>query len=198
MVATWYQTGVKRQAPNNINRDNGDLSHRTYRRLHCRLCSCPHLGAPLIPCTFLGKGFIVARKFEISVHRNDENIHLKLAGDFDGISAHELLDVLKKYCSQSSRIFIHTSCLRSIHPFGQNVFHTSLPLLKDQSAELVFTGDNAVQLASERPVLFDLAISTAPPSAVSETERFALSSRKAEQKAARQEEIYPINRRAFR
>ena len=131
----------------------------------------------------------MVRKFEISVHRNDENIHLKLAGDFDGISAHELLDVLKRYCSRSSRVFIHTSCLKSIHPFGQNVFHTNLPLLKGQSAELVFTGDNAVQLAPERPVLFDLTISTAPPSADSETERFALFPRKAEQKAARQEAI---------
>lgn len=131
----------------------------------------------------------MVRKFEISVHRNDENIHLKLAGDFDGISAHELLDMLKRYCSRSSRVFIHTSRLRSIHPSGQNVLHTNLPLLKGQSAELVFTGDNAVQLAPERPVLFDLTISTVPPSAVSETERFELFSRKAEQKAACPEEI---------
>jgi len=131
----------------------------------------------------------VLRKFEISVHRNDENIHLKLAGDFDGISAYELLDVLKRYCSRSSRVFIHTSCLRSIHPFGQNVFHANLPLLKGHSTELVFTGDNAAQLAPERPVLFDLTISTVPASAVSETERFAPFSRRAEQKAARQEAI---------
>jgi hypothetical protein len=137
----------------------------------------------------LGEGFIVARKFEISVHRNDENIHLKLAGDFDGTSAHELIDALKRYGNRSSRVFIHTSCLRSIHPFGRNVLRTNLPLLKGQSTELVFTGDNAAQLAPESPVLFDLTISTAPPSAVSETEHFGLSSRKAEQQAARQEEI---------
>ena len=143
----------------------------------------------MIPCTFLGEGFIVARKFEISVHRNDENIHLKLAGDFDGISAHELIDALKRYGNRSSRVFIHTSCLRSIHPFGRNVLHTNLPLLKGQSADLVFTGENASQLAPERPALFDLTISTVPPSAVSETERFALFSRRAEQEAACPEEI---------
>ena len=147
------------------------------------------MGAPLIHCAFLTEGFIVARKFEISVHRNDENIHLKLAGDFDAISAHELLDVLKRYCSRSSRVFIHTSCLRTIHPFGQSVFHANLPLLNGQSTELVLTGDNALQLAPEKPVLCDLTISTVPPSAVSEAERCALFSRRAEQKAARPEEI---------
>lgn len=132
----------------------------------------------MIPCALLREVVIMARKFGISVHRNDQNIHLKLAGDFDGISAHELLKVLKRYCSRSSRVFIHTSCLRSIHPFGRNVFHTHLALLKGQSVELVFTGEKASRLAPERSVLFDLTISTAPPVAVSGAKHFALSSTK--------------------
>jgi len=122
----------------------------------------------------------MARKFGISVHRNDQNIHLKLVGDFDGISAHELLRVLKRYCRRSSRVFIHTSCLRSIHPFGQNVFHTHLALLKGQSVELVFTGENASELAPQRGALFGLTISTAPPGAVSAAKHSALSSAKLE------------------
>jgi hypothetical protein len=120
----------------------------------------------------------MARKFGISVHRNSENVHLRLMGDFDGTSAHELLSVLKRHCNRTLRVFIHTSCLRSIHPFGRNVFHTHLALLKGQSVELVFTGEKASQLAPERSVLFDLTISTAPPVAVSGTRHFALSSTK--------------------
>jgi len=38
----------------------------------------------------------MANNFRISVHRSSENLHLKLMGNFDGISAHELLNVLKR------------------------------------------------------------------------------------------------------
>ena len=38
---------------------------------------------------------IMASNFEISIHRNSENLHVKMVGDFDGNSVHELLDILK-------------------------------------------------------------------------------------------------------
>lgn len=34
----------------------------------------------------------MAANFRISTHRNSENLHLKLYGDFDGTSAHELIN----------------------------------------------------------------------------------------------------------
>ena len=118
----------------------------------------------------------MARSFAISVHRNSENVHLRLMGDFDGTSAHELLSVLKRHCNRTLRVFIHTSCLRNIHPFGRSVFHNHLDVLKGQSIELIFTGENASHLAPEKPVVFDLTISTLPPVAISGTPIFALSS----------------------
>jgi len=33
---------------------------------------------------------------KISIHRNSEDVRLKLSGDLDGASAHELLNVLKR------------------------------------------------------------------------------------------------------
>jgi anti-anti-sigma regulatory factor len=105
----------------------------------------------------------MATNFRISVHRNSENLHLKLKGDFDGISAHQLLDILRRYSHRTSRVFIHTSCLGDIHPFGLSVFHNHLEVLKGKSRELVFTGEHALQLAPERPLFFDLTISTVPP-----------------------------------
>ncbi|NVM25491.1 MAG: hypothetical protein HWN70_06195 [Desulfobacterales bacterium] len=110
----------------------------------------------------------MAINFKISVHRNSENLHVKLMGDFDGISAHELLDILKRYSNRTSRVFIHTSCLETINPFGLNVFHNHLDVLKGRSLELLFTGENASQLAPEKPRLFDLII-TVPPVANSGT-----------------------------
>ncbi len=112
--------------------------------------------------------------FKIAVHRNSENLHLKLRGDFDGISAHKLLDIVRRYSHRTSRIFIHTSCLRDIHPFGLSVFHNHLDALKGKSLELIFTGEHAAQLAPERPLIFDLTISTVTPAASSE--RTVLSS----------------------
>jgi len=64
-------------------------------------------------------------------------------GDFDGTSAHELLNALKKTAGKSSRVFIHTRNLRDIHPFGLAVFRANLDALKRNRLELVFTGEHA-------------------------------------------------------
>lgn len=122
----------------------------------------------------------MATNFRISVHRNSENLHLRLMGDFDGISAHELLGNLKRYSYRTSKVFIHTSCLEDIHPFGLNVFHTHLDVLKGTSLELVFTGEHATRLAPEKPMQFDLIISTMPPIATSETPISSLASMRLE------------------
>jgi hypothetical protein len=111
----------------------------------------------------------MATNFRVRVHRNSENLHLKLVGDFDGISAHHLLDILKRYSHRTSKAFIHTSCLVNIHPFGLSVFHNHLDILKGKSIELVFTGEHASQLAPQRPLVFDLNISTIAPEAISGT-----------------------------
>ena len=90
---------------------------------------------------------MMASDFDITVHRNDDNIHLKLAGDFDGASAYALLNALKRYCRVATRAFIHTSSLRQIHPFGREVLQSNLDMLNGKCIPLVFTGDNADQLA---------------------------------------------------
>ena len=91
----------------------------------------------------------MAKNFKIYVHRNSENVHLKLIGDFDGSSAHELLNSLKKNCYKTSMIFVHTSCLKQIHPFGRDVFRNNLDILKGMSKAVLFTGEDASQLVPE-------------------------------------------------
>ena len=95
----------------------------------------------------------MASNFKISTHRNDNNLHLKLAGDFDGTSAHQLLKTLEKNRSGIARVFIHTSSLKQIHPIGRDVFHKSFDAMSGQNISLLFTGDNAVQLAPEGSTL---------------------------------------------
>ena len=91
----------------------------------------------------------MATNFKISVHRNSDNLHLKLSGDFDGTSAHEVLNLLKRNCRGTSRVFIHTNCLNQIHPFGQSVFRKNLGFLRGQPIVVSFTGDYSTLLSPD-------------------------------------------------
>jgi hypothetical protein len=91
----------------------------------------------------------MAPNFRISVYRSSLDLHLKLVGDFDGSSAHELLNVLKAHRRGATRIFIHTDSLKEIHEFGRVVFHNNLRVRHGEPVSLLFTGGNAAQLAPE-------------------------------------------------
>ncbi len=47
----------------------------------------------------------MASNFRIFLHETRDSLHLKLDGDFDGSSAHELLNTLKKYDTDFSSSF---------------------------------------------------------------------------------------------
>jgi len=85
----------------------------------------------------------MASNFKVSTHRNSEHLHLQLIGDFDGISAHQLIDVMEENCKNANKVFIHTNSLRRIHPFGCSIFHHHFNAIKPPSMPILFTGDNA-------------------------------------------------------
>ena len=89
----------------------------------------------------------MASNFRILLHRNSDNLHLKLAGDFDGSSAWELINVLKNKCRGVSNVIIHTSSLRNIHPFGLDTFQQNFIYTKGLSVHIFFTGDYACQIS---------------------------------------------------
>ena len=91
----------------------------------------------------------MASNFRILVHRNSDNLHLKLMGDFDGSSAWELLNMLKRTANSVYKVIIHTSCLKSIYPFGTDTFRENLRHLKGYPARILFTGEHALQIAPE-------------------------------------------------
>lgn len=93
----------------------------------------------------------MSSNFRISAHRNSKNLHLKLTGDFDGSSALQLLNALKKNSKRGVyTIFIHTGCLNRIYPFGRATFLQNMSKLNGYAARLLFTGENARQLAPEK------------------------------------------------
>jgi hypothetical protein len=92
----------------------------------------------------------MASNFRISIHRNSENLHLKLMGDFDGSSAFELINVLKKNWNGACQVFIHTESLKDIYPFGRHTFQQNLSGLRGHRSRILFAGDNAGQIAPAR------------------------------------------------
>lgn len=89
----------------------------------------------------------MASNFQITFNRLEDSIHLKLYGDFDGSSAHELLNLLKHNSNHTLKIYIQTDGLKHIHPFGLNTFFKSFQIINGCADRIVFTGKNAPALA---------------------------------------------------
>jgi len=84
----------------------------------------------------------MASNFNIHSLKTRDSLHLKLTGDFDGSSAHELINMLTERCKGIYDIFIDTNDLKSIHPFGIEVFQKNLCSSKLSFKNLVFIRSN--------------------------------------------------------
>lgn len=92
----------------------------------------------------------MALNFTMSVQQNYGSLNLRLAGDFDGTSAYELLNVLAERCDGAGKAVIDTKGLQTVYPFGVDTFHKNLHVLKGSPSGLVFTGEKAAAIAPER------------------------------------------------
>ena len=81
--------------------------------------------------------------FRILTHLNGSYLHLKLEGNFNGVSARELIGLLRKYSRKVSTVIIHTDSLRRDARFGQKELKDNLLLLKQEPVRFVFTGEHA-------------------------------------------------------
>ncbi len=90
----------------------------------------------------------MASNFRIRFHRNSDNLHLKLSGDFDGSSAHQLINILKEQIGKGGKIFIDTCNLSSLDDFGLEVFQNNFSVNK-LSNRLTFTGEYSNKMASK-------------------------------------------------
>ena len=84
----------------------------------------------------------MASNFHIFSYKTRDCLHLKLKGDFDGNSAYELLETLKKCGNGFFQIFIDTNELKTIYPFGREVFQKKLGTLSQEFKNLIFIGEN--------------------------------------------------------
>jgi hypothetical protein len=90
----------------------------------------------------------MAHNFKILRHRTNGNLYLDLAGDFDGSSALELLNILKENLKHTARVSINTCNLKKIHPFGLQVFNQNFSKIKHRQTCIEFIGKNASQITS--------------------------------------------------
>jgi hypothetical protein len=97
---------------------------------------------------------VMASNFRIFINRNNNRLELKLAGDFDGTSACELLNTLSERCDGVDSVLVNTSRLKEIYPFGQDTFHNNLYRLRKKAIRLVFTGKKAMSIAPEQNRFF--------------------------------------------
>ena len=93
------------------------------------------------------KEYVMAQNFKIFMYRTIDNLHINLKGDFDGNSAFELLNTLKKNLNSTKRILIDTNNLKKIYPFGQEVFDHNLSKLKDHRIRIQFIGPTTLRSA---------------------------------------------------
>jgi len=72
----------------------------------------------------------MASNINIFSYKTKDSLRLKLAGNFDGSSAHELMNTLISHGTDFHQKFVDTSDLKTIHIFGSTVFHKELSGLK--------------------------------------------------------------------
>lgn len=89
----------------------------------------------------------MAANFRVTRVRGKSALSLMLSGDFDGMSAMELVCALKDIPPDVKEVYINTDALNSISPFGQDVFQKNLTLSRFSSKKLFFMGDHCTQIA---------------------------------------------------
>ncbi len=88
----------------------------------------------------------MALNFEIFTHSTVNSLHLKLYGDFDGSSAHELLNTLIDNGKDFFEVFIDTNDLKIIYPFGRDVFQKNINQFNRKLNSFIFIGEYEDQI----------------------------------------------------
>jgi hypothetical protein len=92
----------------------------------------------------------MASNFHIFSYKTRDSLHLKLSGDFDGSSAHELINALIEHSTGFHQIFIDTNDLKTIHQFGRDVFQKKLGSFNKQFRNFIFIGKMDIKLQQIR------------------------------------------------
>ena len=90
----------------------------------------------------------MASNFKVFLNQNRDSLHLHMYGDFDGISAYELINILKSHNQKYFEVFIDTNDLNKIHSFGIAVFQKKVNLVAKKKINLIFIGRHRHRFAA--------------------------------------------------
>lgn len=82
----------------------------------------------------------MSSNFQLFHFQSRDSLHLQMRGDFDGTSACELINTLKKQNEEYFQVIIDTSDLHEINTFGIKVFQNNLSMLIKNYKKLKFVG----------------------------------------------------------
>ncbi len=84
----------------------------------------------------------MASNFHVFSYKMRDTLHLRLSGDFDGTSAFQLLEMLKKHKAGFDQIFIDVNNLKMIYPFALEVFQKEINNYDQKPDNFIFLGKN--------------------------------------------------------
>lgn len=84
----------------------------------------------------------MASNFHVFFYETRDTLHLRLSGDFDGTSAFQLLETLKKQKAGFDQIFIDVNNLKTIYPFALEVFQKEINSYGQKADNFIFLGKN--------------------------------------------------------
>ena len=85
--------------------------------------------------------------FRVCVHWFDQNLNVKLMGDFDENSANKLISILEENWHRNCLAFIQTKCLKRVLPSAREILHHYVTAQRDFCFRLIFPDANASQVA---------------------------------------------------
>ena len=88
----------------------------------------------------------MASNSHIISYKFEDILYLRLTGDFDEGSAHELINTVTKHDAVSGDIFIDTNNIETVNPFGRDVFQKNLDSIKMQFKNFFIIGANKYKL----------------------------------------------------
>ena len=91
----------------------------------------------------------MASNFHLFQNQNRYSLHIHMLSDFDGTSAHELINALQKQNQGYRTVFIDTNDLNEIHNFGIDVFQNKLITGIKYNGNLVFIGKHKHRFAGK-------------------------------------------------
>ncbi|WP_155318007.1 hypothetical protein [Desulfosarcina alkanivorans] len=85
--------------------------------------------------------------FQVEFKKSNGNQHVNPRGDFDGSAAWELIKVLHEQYDGRGQVYIETSNLRELCPFGCSTFQCGLNRKHLPADRLIFKGEKGVDMA---------------------------------------------------